>query len=350
MNLIMFAKELGRHTGELLQPLMARLATLEAKTSLAGAPGDRGLQGEKGMPGDPGQRGEKGEKGDSGEAGLKGDKGEPGDQGLQGSQGIPGEKGADGDSVKGDKGEPGQTGERGESVKGDRGDPGSKGDKGDPGEKGDRGDPGPKGDIGNGGTPGDRGEPGPKGDPGIPGEPGPKGDTGDKGDSVKGVPGVNGKDAPAPTADQVLEQLGVLFDTGTGKQLLQQIIDKSFELAWARLELTVERRMADMAEKAIAKMPLPKDGKDGADGISATDLQYDGERKFTFGIGDRKIVCKVPFWLYRDVWREGLYEKNDVVTWSGSTWIAIKETGSKPGTDGSWKLVVKKGADGRDKK
>lgn len=50
---------------------------------------------------------------------------------------------------------------------------------------------------------------------------------------------------------------------------------------------------------------------------------------------------------------KGVYDANKVygaseaVTWDGSLWFANRNTKSKPGTDDSWTLAVKRGRDGR---
>lgn len=50
---------------------------------------------------------------------------------------------------------------------------------------------------------------------------------------------------------------------------------------------------------------------------------------------------------YKGIWKEGLYQKENLVTLGGSVWIAKSDTSSRPGTDGTWQLAVKKGRDGR---
>lgn len=64
---------------------------------------------------------------------------------------------------------------------------------------------------------------------------------------------------------------------------------------------------------------------------------------------ERKIARAVV--IDRGVWKEGkAYLQGDGVTWGGSFWIAQKETEAKPdAADGSWRLSVKKGRDGKDR-
>ena len=43
-----------------------------------------------------------------------------------------------------------------------------------------------------------------------------------------------------------------------------------------------------------------------------------------------------------------VYEPGDGVTHGGSLWVARARTSSKPGTDDTWTLAIKRGKDGRD--
>jgi integrin beta 3 len=101
-----------------------------------------------------------------------------------------------------------------------------------------------------------------------------------------------------------------------------------------------------------------KDGRDGVDGLGFDDLgvDYDGERTFTItfvrGEQTKRFPVTVPFTLYRGIWEEGrAYEAGDVVTWSGSTWVAKTATTAKPGladeASRAWQLAVKSGRDGK---
>lgn len=65
-----------------------------------------------------------------------------------------------------------------------------------------------------------------------------------------------------------------------------------------------------------------------------------------------KTVCEftLPVMIYRGVWREGEFERGDVVTWGGSAWHCQERTTDKPGTSVTWRLMVKEGARGKDAK
>jgi hypothetical protein len=99
-----------------------------------------------------------------------------------------------------------------------------------------------------------------------------------------------------------------------------------------------------------------KDGQNGKDGLGFDDLQveYDGERTVTLKLVRDGIVkeanIKLPVVLDRGVFKEGVtYDAADGVTWGGSYWIAKKATGTRPGEgNDDWRLSVKKGRDGKD--
>lgn len=103
-------------------------------------------------------------------------------------------------------------------------------------------------------------------------------------------------------------------------------------------------------------------GKDGMDGLGFDDMtvEHDGERGFTFKFvraGQTKTFGSftVPAMIYRGVFDGSkTYQKGDVVTWGGSGWHAEAETSAKPGEPSTasraWKLMVKKGADGKGAK
>lgn len=138
-------------------------------------------------------------------------------------------------------------------------------------------------------------------------------------------------------------------------------------------------------EKAVAAIPAPKDGKDGKDGVGlagamvsreghlivtlsngeAKDLgqvcgrdgadftefsvEYDGERTLTIKGKGGDIKKRLPVPVWKGYWRQGMaFEKDDVVTYDGNAWIALKDTSECPGPDKKedWRLFVRRGRDG----
>jgi integrin beta 3 len=107
--------------------------------------------------------------------------------------------------------------------------------------------------------------------------------------------------------------------------------------------------------RALARLPGPRgaDGPPGKDGLGFDDMSvaYDGERSFTLqfkrGKELREFPFKVPLLIDRGVWREGRYERGDVVTFGGSAFIAQEDTDEKPETGKAWRLAVKSGRNGK---
>jgi hypothetical protein len=188
---------------------------------------------------------------------------------------------------------------------------GKDGAPGPAGEKGEPGMIGPQGPAGPAGPQGERGEAGPQGPEGPAGPAGPMGEKG-----LDGAPGRDGRDG----------QHGVPGPTG---------------------------------EKGL-------DGKDGRDGIDGKDglgfddfdVDYDGERQFTFkwSRGDQVKVksFRTPIQIFRggyDAARS--YEVGDAVMWGGSEWVAKQDVRGVAPDDGSvasksaWALCVMRGRAGK---
>lgn len=135
-----------------------------------------------------------------------------------------------------------------------------------------------------------------------------------------------------------------------------EVLEPRIEAAIAKAVLDVERRAQGVLERAVERMPKPKDGMDGKDGFSLDDLQIESrdERtlvlRFVRGELVREHVVGLHHPLDRGVFREGAdYLKGDGVTFGGSFWLAQKDAPEgKPGTSPDWRLAVKKGRDGRD--
>jgi hypothetical protein len=182
--------------------------------------------------------------------------------------------------------------------------PGPAGEKGATGSPGELGATGPIGETGPRGDKGEPGDLGPIGPIGPPGTPGPAGE--------KGMDGINGRDG-LPGLAGLTGPKG--FDGTNGTNGI--------------------------------------DGKDGL-GFDDLDVTYDGERGFTlcFARGEQKkeFTFSMPVMLYRNVWKEGTYERGDVVTFGGSQFHCNRPTSDKPETSDAWTLCAKRGRDGKDGK
>ncbi len=120
---------------------------------------------------------------------------------------------------------------------------------------------------------------------------------------------------------------------------------------------TIVGRDVDMVEvtrqikEAIAAIPLPKDGRDGLDGVGFDDLELvedDKGRPILRCVkGDKVREFRIDG-AYCGVWKAGeSYLKGDRVTWSGSLFIARQDTTDKPETSAAWQLAVKHGKEGK---
>lgn len=201
------------------------------------------------------------------------------------------------------------------------------------GKDGKDGAPGERGETGPAGLPGERGADGLPGKDGRDGAPGQAGERGLQGE--RGVPGVD------------------------GKSITMDDVSPIIEAAIAKGMLELERRGMDQIQRCIDRIEKPKDGAPGKDGRDAFDLEdihaelADDGRTLTLAWvrGEARVERQLtlPHVIYRGVHQQAKqYQRGDSVTFQGSTWIAMRDTSSKPETDDSWRLAVKRGRDGKD--
>ena len=149
-----------------------------------------------------------------------------------------------------------------------------------------------------------------------------------------GCDGIDGKDGVSPSAEEVAA---------------------CFERQFSDLQLSWERQARESVERAIDRIPLPSDGKDGRDAFDIGDLDInlaqDGRTlEFKFSQGENQVEksIRLPIPIDCGQYRSGnTYERGDGVSFGGSFWIAQCETDQKPGLDKSWRLATKKGRDGK---
>lgn len=162
-------------------------------------------------------------------------------------------------------------------------------------------------------------------------------------DGAPGKDGTNGVDG-APGRDGV-----------DGKNVSIDDVKAILDARSAQWELDFERRANEKLDRAIDRIPTPKDGKDGRDGadgkdaapIETMEVEQD-ERNVTFILGAKRFTVNLDTILDRGVWRVGAYQKGDAVSYDNSLWIAQADTEDAPGTSKAWRLAVRKGKDGRD--
>jgi hypothetical protein len=147
-----------------------------------------------------------------------------------------------------------------------------------------------------------------------------------------GEKGADGKDGISPDIEAVIAAVSAQFERRFSDHLL-----------------SMERQAREAQERAIDKLPIPKDGKDGKDAMPVEEIDIQlNERKLTIKLGDTVKELTLPALIDRGVWKEGNYEKGDCVSYDGSLWIAREDTEDAPSTSKAWRLSVKKGRDGRD--
>jgi integrin beta 3 len=190
----------------------------------------------------------------------------------------------------------------------------------------------------------------------IKGDKGDKGDAGEKGipgrDGIDGKDGKDGKNADHESvkqfiAEEVARQIAKIPQPKDGKDGQP-----------GRDGLPGRDGMPGKDGKDGSRGLDGKDGRDGIDGLGFDDIvvEFDGERdhKLVFVQGERRKefgYFSVPYVIDRGVWKEGQFKRGDGVSWGGSFFIAQRDTDKKPETiDSGWRLAVKRGRDGKDGK
>lgn len=333
MTLEELADKMFEGVAAMLQPLRKEIAALKAAEP---KPGPQGAAGERGAPGERGIDGKDGAPGERGADGKDGAPGAVGERGTDGKDGAPGANGADG--AAGAIGERGEAGERGmPGPVGERGADGAVGATGLTGAAGERGMNGERGEAGPIGSTGAQGVVGVAGERGIDGKDGAPGERGEMG--IHGLPGPVGERGEAGPVGPVGKD---------GHSVTMAELNDWLEASFSKWALSVERRVFDEAQRVIANLPAAKDGKDG---VSIADFEFDGERTLRCRKTDGEIVSiTFPVMIDRGTYnqeRGADYERGDAVSFGGSLWIAQRSTIARPGTDDSWRLAVKKGRDGK---
>lgn len=172
---------------------------------------------------------------------------------------------------------------------------------------------------------------------------------------------------PRVTADMVDAKIAdALSGLAVGNRIVGGFINRAGDLHFTNSDGSVfavghvagadadPAKIIEAVKAEVAKLPPPKDGKDG---FALTDFEVVLEgRTLTFAFKDAGGVVKTESvtatWpIYKGVWIEGDYLAGDSVTHEGSTWIAHVDTATRPGTPGSnWQLAVKRGRDGKEGK
>lgn len=158
---------------------------------------------------------------------------------------------------------------------------------------------------------------------------------------------ADGKSVAREDVQAMVEEVARGFALPTAESIAEAL-DAKHVARWA---LDFERRAQDVLQRAVDRMPKPRDGEDGL-GFDDIEFEYDGKRTWTIAVqrGERRKAqsFKVPAMLYQKIFSEtALYDQGDVVTWAGSAWVALKDAPQgTPGRSHDWQLLVKKGRDG----
>jgi hypothetical protein len=150
------------------------------------------------------------------------------------------------------------------------------------------------------------------------------------------------KDGISPTAEAVADLL------------IARLADR-FEAKSSDWALDFERRAQALFQKAVDAIPIPKDGKDGINGVGWDDMtvEHDGKRtvtlKFVKGEASHEAQIVIPCVIDAGFYKEGMaVEQGDGVTHGGSYWIAQKDTTTKPEIGNpDWRLAVRRGRDAK---
>lgn len=180
--------------------------------------------------------------------------------------------------------------------------------------------------------------------------------------------GRDGTDGKSVSLDEVLPTVKQWFDAVPrpsdgkngvdGKSITIADVSEFMESSMAKWALEFERRASDLIQRCIDRIEKPKDGLPGKDGRDALELENfdlikseDG-RTITVALIrgaeriEKSVVIDSP--IYRGIYKNGeKYQRGDWVTFGGSVFTATRATDSKPETDDSWKLCLKRGRDGK---
>jgi hypothetical protein len=123
------------------------------------------------------------------------------------------------------------------------------------------------------------------------------------------------------------------------------VVGLSMKAAIAPVLADVATMRAEL-ETLKARAPVP--GPPGADGAPGKDGQ-DGAAGAQGPPGPPGAIGKFSD-SYKDVYDAGAtYTQGDLVTDDGSLWLCkAQETTDRPGRSAAWRLIVKRGKDGKD--
>lgn len=149
-----------------------------------------------------------------------------------------------------------------------------------------------------------------------------------------------------PLIEEAVAAIPVPKDGKDGVGLAGAVIDRSGELVVT---------LSDGSHHSLGPV-VGKDGAPGKDGLGFEHMEETLEdggrvvvRRYRRGEEVQEFRHVTATVIDRGVWKQGPYQRGDSVSHGGSTWIAQKDTETKPDTpDSDWRLSAKRGRDGKD--
>lgn len=149
-----------------------------------------------------------------------------------------------------------------------------------------------------------------------------------------GIDGKRGEDGISPTAEEVA---------------------KSMEGIFAKWAIDFERQANGVLERAVERMPKPKDGRDALE-LKDFDIRLNDDlRTLTMSLKSEDVTIErsviIPTIIDRGVFSDKKeYALGDGVTYGGNFWISQKDNPQgKPSTNQDWRLAVRKGASAKER-
>jgi hypothetical protein len=168
-----------------------------------------------------------------------------------------------------------------------------------------------------------------------------------------GRPGKDGTSVSVEEVSAIMAGMVREMPVPTAESVADVLRDRiaALEAEWA---LNFERRAQDQLQRAVDRIPVPQPGRDGRDAFPVDSVAFklldDGRTlRIVLGAGEARAERDIvlPIVVYRNYYKaEQWYDANDAVTFGGSLWIANVRTNSRPETDDTWRLAVKRGRDG----
>mgnify|MGYP003477076738 CR=1 FL=1 len=196
-----------------------------------------------------------------------------------------------------------------------------------------------------------------------------RGEKGEPGLAGKdGAPGINGKDGADGVRGKDGEQglRGEKGDVASPEEIAAVVTKACEAMLPALVAKQYETSMPEIIARASVLVPPGRDGlpgragtagEPGKDGSSIHSIAIERSDKRSYNLIVRDTDggrWELPMKLDGMVMDAGVhrpgeaYEKGDAVTHGGNYWVANVDTKASPGTSPDWRLVVRRGKDGKD--